>query len=273
MVKVGDMYIDGYLKSNYDIAKDVIKKDWDMIFAVDGAEGSGKSVLAMQGAYYLDNTFNIDRVCFTPDEFKNAVGKAKKYQAIVYDEAMKGLNSRQALFLINITLIHMLAEIRQKNLFIFIVLPCFFELDKYVAIWRSRALLHVYTGKNFERGRFAFFNYDKKKKLYVSGKKTYSYSKPPANFIGKFTNYYPIDEKEYRKRKHSSLVKPRESYRVGHTLQRNALFYYLHKELGFTQREIADGVSKFTRITPNLISYAVKSLEKRGLKHGGGQNK
>lgn len=34
-------YLDGFLKANLDLAKDVIKKDWDMIFLVDGYEGSG----------------------------------------------------------------------------------------------------------------------------------------------------------------------------------------------------------------------------------------
>ena len=109
--------------------------------------------------------------------------------------------------LINRTLITMLAEIRQKNLYVFVVMPCFFDLDKYVALWRSRALIHVYTGKNFERGYFAFYNVDKKKDLYILGKKFYSYSNPKPNFIGRFTNFYPVDEKEYRKKKRNSLLR------------------------------------------------------------------
>ena len=36
------IYIDGYLKTNMDLAKNVIKKDWDMLFLIDGYEGSGK---------------------------------------------------------------------------------------------------------------------------------------------------------------------------------------------------------------------------------------
>jgi len=199
-------YMDGILKTNLDLAKKTIKKDWDMIFVADGGEGSGKSVCIMQCAYYCDPTLTLDRVTFTPEEFQTAILNAEPYQAVIYDEAYTGLSSRATMSLINRTLISMLAEIRQKNLFVFVVMPCFFDLDKYVALWRSRALIHIYTAKNFERGYFAFYNVDKKKDLYISGKKFYSYSNPKPNFIGRFTNFYPVDEQDYRKKKRDSLI-------------------------------------------------------------------
>ncbi len=202
-----EFYMDGYLKKNLEMAKRVIKQDWDMVFIVDGAEGSGKSVMAQQAAYCCDPTFNIDRIVFTPYSFRKAIISAKQYQAVVYDEAYTGLSSRATMSLINRTLVSMLAEIRQKNLFVFVVMPTFFDLDKYVALWRSRALIHIYTGANFQRGFFAFFNIDRKKVLYVGGKKFYSYSATKANFIGRFTNFYVVNETEYRKKKKESLIK------------------------------------------------------------------
>lgn len=203
MVKIGgkEISFDGYLKSNLDLAKEVIKKDWDFLFLVDGVEGSGKSTLAQQCAAYCDPTLNLDRITFTPKEFKDAILKAKKYQSIVYDEAYGGLSSRAAMTRVNRALVKMLAEIRQRNLFIYVVIPSFFDLDKYVALWRSRALIHVYTGKRFERGRFTFYSMDRKKNLYMIGKKYYSYYKPSANFFGNFTSAYAVNEEEYRKKK------------------------------------------------------------------------
>jgi len=195
------MYMDGILKANLDIIKEVIKKDWDMNFVVDGMEGSGKSTLASQMAYYCDPTFNIDRVTFTPKQFKEAVLNAKPYQAIVYDEAYGGLSSRATMSRINRALVRMLTEIRMRNLYLFIVLPCFFDLDKYVALWRSRGLFNVYIKGRFSRGQFKFFNAERKKALYMVGKKYYSYSKPKSNFVGTFTNSFPIDKKEYIRRK------------------------------------------------------------------------
>ena len=199
-------YMDGIHKDNLDTAKKVITKDWDMLFIYDGAEGSGKSVKAMQDAFYCDPSLNIDRITFTPKEFHNAIMKAEKYQAVIYDEAYTGLSSRATMSLINRTLISMLAEIRQKNLFVFVVMPCFFDLDKYVALWRARALIHVYTSDNFERGFFRFYNRTRKKDLYINGKKYYNYNHPEPNFKGRFTNYYPIDADVYKHKKHESLM-------------------------------------------------------------------
>lgn len=230
MVKVkintDEFYIDGILQQNLETAKDIIVKDWDMLFIVDGSEGTGKSVLAMQMAYYCDPTLELDRIVFTSNEFKKAILSAKPYQAVIYDEAYTGLSARATMSLINKTLVSMLAEIRQRNLFVFIVMPTFFDLDKYVALWRSRALLHVYTGDKFERGYFMFFNKTRKKDLYIQGKKFYNYFKPEANFKGRFTNFYPVDEAEYKKKKRESLTereKKSEEHQIRTEIQ-NAIF-------------------------------------------------
>lgn len=230
MVKVKvnehEFYLDGYLKENLDTARKIIKDDWDMVFIVDGAEGSGKSVLAMQCAYYCDPTLELDRIVFTPYEFRKAILNAKPYTAVIYDEAYTGLSARATMSMINRALVSMLAEIRQKNLFVFVVMPTFFDLDKYVALWRSRALFNVYTGDNFQRGYFKFFNKTKKKDLYINGKKFYNYNKPESNFIGRFTNFYPVDVNAYKKKKRDSLLdreKKAEEAQIRMQMQ-NAIF-------------------------------------------------
>lgn len=195
---------DGFLRKNLDDCKGAVKQDWDMIFVVDGMEGSGKSVLAQQCAWYCDNTLDLSRIVFTAREFMEVVTNAAPFQSVIYDEAYGGLSSRQTMSRTNQAIVKMLAEIRQKNLFVFIVLPTFFDLDKYVAVWRSRALIHVYT-KGFERGKFTFFAMDRKKMLYMNGKKFYSYNCIKANFHGEFGNNYVVPEEEYRKLKLDAL--------------------------------------------------------------------
>lgn len=198
--------MDGYLKLTLDKSKEVIKHDWDMVFCVDGGEGAGKSVFAQQCGYYLDPSLDLGRIVFTPSDFRKAIMSAGKYQCVIYDEAYTGLSSRATMSMINRTLISMLAEIRQRNLFVFVVMPTFFDLDKYVALWRSRGLFNVYTDGNFQRGFFSFYNTDKKKWLYILGKKYYDYTKPKPNFYGRFTNTYVVDEKEYKEKKRASLM-------------------------------------------------------------------
>lgn len=200
------MYMDEEHKANLDMAKKVIKKDWDMIGVYDGYEGSGKSVKCMQDAFYCDPTLTLDRVVFNPEDFKSAVLSAKKFQAVVYDEAYGGLNSRSAMGQVNKSINQMLTVIRERNLFVFIVLPTFFDLDKYVALWRSRFLVNVYTEQNFKRGFFRFYNKDRKKIMYVGGKKYYDYNQGKHNYSGRFTNFYVLDEEEYRKKKRETSI-------------------------------------------------------------------
>ena len=198
--------MDGYLKNALDTAKHVVKADWDMIFLYDGLEGVGKSVKAMQDAKYCDPNFNLEKIAFTPNAFRRCVINAPKYSSVVYDEAFTGLNSRATMSYINRALVQMLAEIRQKNLFIFVVAPAFHDFDKYVALHRSRALIHCYTAENFQRGYFAFYNIERKKQLFILGKKFYSYKEVKPNFIGRFSNHYVVDEQAYKKLKRDSLL-------------------------------------------------------------------
>lgn len=87
--KDSPFYIDGLLKKNLDLVKQQMRKDWDYVFVVDGIEGGGKSVFAQQVAYYVsDGDFNLSEVCFTPEEFKEAVLKSPKYNCVVFDETI-----------------------------------------------------------------------------------------------------------------------------------------------------------------------------------------
>jgi len=193
----------------------VTGKDNDAVFVIDGRERSGKSVFAQQIAKAVDPTFNINRMCLTPEQFKEAVVKAKKGEAIVFDEAFTGFSSMNALGSINKLLKELMMEMGQKNLVVFIVLPTIFTLEKYVAIFRSKGLFHIYTKSNngkSQRGRWMFFPPRKVKLLYLYGKKDMSYSQsthhkiPKSNFRGRFYDQYTLVEKSYREKKAASLT-------------------------------------------------------------------
>jgi len=186
--------------------------------------------------------------------------------------------SRSAMSEVNKGLMSVLAEIRQKNLFVFLVLPCFFELDKYAAIWRSRGLLHVYTGENFERGKLSFYNQERKKTLYVLGKKFYSYRKPPPNFFCSFSKGYAVDSEEYTKKKLEALrgYSNKERTPTNHDLKRvnklrrekNILLKIIMDKERPTNREVARrlGCSKTTLYTNyDIITDELNSLEKADL--------
>lgn len=252
----------GTLRQNLDLMKEVIKSDWDFITVVDGMEGSGKSTLAFQCAKYVDDTFNLDMVCFTAEDFMDKVLKAEKYKAIVYDEARGGMNARRAMSAINNALTDMLAEIRQRNLFIFIVLPTIFDLDKNVACWRARALIHVYTGKGFKRGYFSFYSAVSKKKLYMYGKKFYDY-KIKGDFGGTFTNYYPFNREKYKEKKLAAL----RAYGVKKEMEKTPTQIKYETEMEMIHRGIEAGkshaqIAELLGLTKQAISYRLKNQDK-----------
>src|SRR4030042_6253922 len=86
-------YMDNRLYEQIQIVKKKIKKDDDRVFLVDGRERGGKSVFTQQVARTFDHSFNYERMCFTEDEFAKWIDTAEKGQAVVYDEAYRGLGS------------------------------------------------------------------------------------------------------------------------------------------------------------------------------------
>lgn len=201
-----EFYIPPEIKRMLDKAKDqVIKKDWDRVYIIDGEEGSGKSLLGLQIGKYFDSTLNLDRICFTAQEFSDAISKSEKNKCIIFDEAFNGLDSTGSMSKMNRLIVRKLMECRQKNLFIIIILPTIFLLQKYAAMFRSRCLFHVYATSKGVRGYYRVYNKKNKKTLYLVGKKFYSYSSPYIKNSYRFRGKYPIDEDSYREKKLRSL--------------------------------------------------------------------
>lgn len=211
---VKEYFIEERLKRNLDenVAHgQLVKKNKDLFMVVDGKEGSGKSTLAMQIGKYADPTLDTNRIVFSPDDFREAILNAKKGQCIIYDEAFTGFSSRSSLSPINRVLVSLAMQMRQKNLFIIIVLPTIFLLDKYIAMFRAKVLIHVYENKG-HRGYFRLFNEEKKKLLILFGNKTMSYNVKAAytrfkgRFYGKFALGDESIEKKYLKKKEFALA-------------------------------------------------------------------
>lgn len=245
-----DYYIDNVLKSQLDhIKKVVLNKDRDWVCVIDGEEGSGKSVLAMQIAKYLDPNFNLKGMCFNHEQFIKALTTFPKGSAIVSDETYSVASARASLSAINRNINTISAEMRQRNLFVILVIPSFFDLDKTQALWRCRALIHVYYTKEGNRGRYIIFPKRHKLKLYLYGKKTYSYAKPPTPFpICKFYGKYVLDDSEdggeaeyrkikalaFRKRKLATATELKQKERL------TKLIKYLHDVIKLNDDKIAE---------------------------------
>lgn len=190
----------------------VTEGDQDRIFIVTGNEGSGKSTLAMQLAYFLDPTFSIKDIVFTAKDFEDILRTKDKFGAVIFDEAFNGLSSRAALSKENRKLIRLLQECRQRNLFVFIVIPSIFLLEKYVALFRSHCCFHTSVYKKDHKSRYyKVFNRKNKTQLYLKGAKTMSYTYPKINKLHRFyhtrgNDYVPgVSEEAYRQKKLDSF--------------------------------------------------------------------
>ena len=256
-------YMDGGKKTNFDIVKKFVEKDWDMCWIYSGYEGAGKSTTCIQDAKYLDPTLDIDRICFSPEDFEEKIKRKdflKRGNALVLDEGFI-LNARASMTEINRKFLSVLAECRQKNLFLFIVVPNFFDLDKNICLWRSRGLFYVYH-KSMQRGYFKYFNYERKKRLYVLGKKFYNYNCVGYNLHGRFTKKFPIDEDEYKRKKLAAfeerMKEPEKTNRW--TVQRDYLFKIM-VESGISRTDIANKMNKEgIPLTHQAISKAIQGI-------------
>lgn len=255
-------YMDDRLRENLDELKQKVKaKDEDMVIVIDGFESDGKSVFGLQIARFLDEDFNLDRVCFDAKSFADAVDNASKGQCIVFDEAFKGLSSRASMSEVNNLLVSRMMQMRQKNLFVIIILPTIFMLDRYVALFRSKALFHVYRYQG-QRGYWILFNRQKKKMLYLLGKKTFDYSRPRSNFGGRFTDYYCVPQQEYRDKKMKALKDAEvPTKQPKYLLQRNICLYFCYKKMNITQQDLSNELSILGfNISRNEISEIITKI-------------
>lgn len=186
--------------------KNVLEKNLSFFMVIDGESGCGKSTSMIQFAKFLDPTFNINKICWTIPQLKGALLNAKKGDAICMDESMI-LNSRSALSKPNKELMVLMSQIRSKNIFILMAINSIFNLDSNLSLFRLDVLLHLYKKGAKSDGQRIFKIYGKKKmkKLFIDGRKYYSY-KTAHHFLAKPGKFqFLIDEDEYERRKQSSI--------------------------------------------------------------------
>ena len=234
-----------YNQLEHSVKPSVQKEDFDFVLIVEGEEGSGKSVFSQQIAKILDPKFSIEQIAFTANEFIDKITKAKKNQCIIFDEGFTGLSSRSSLSEINNLVISLMMEMRQKNLFIIIVMPSLFMLDKYAVLHRAKGVFHIYMRKG-RRGFWRFFNKKAMKYLYLTGKKFYEYQYAEHTSFGRFKKQYMVNEAEYRRKKGLSFKKKTRSTRAeAYKEQRDILIFLFMREERKSYRQMSMFLSKF----------------------------
>jgi len=216
------MYFDQYLLETLKDSNQAIKKGWDIITLLVGYEGDGKTTLGVQMALYWDHTMSIDRIVFSAAQFEEVVDACPKESSILWDEAddLSGSWSSEMVLAIK----KKMKRIRRKRLKIILCTPTFHDLNKYFAISRTRFMVHVYA-KGLTRGYFRTFGRERKKKLYIHGKKEMDLGATNSDFNGKFLDIpagFPIDmseDGEYDTKKEKStesLIESKDPKKILH---------------------------------------------------------
>ncbi len=245
--KTPGRYIDGTLKQNIDLlAKNVIK-DMTYLGVISSSTlevGTGKSCFVQQVCEaYLDavnkaHGFNLEltmnNLVFRPKDIIKRSFQVPRYSVIICDE-WEDANYWSEL---GITLRQFFRKCRQLNLFILIIIPNFFQLPMSYAISRSVFFIDVRFSGEFDRGYFSFYNFAKKKNLYIRGKKQQNYGVIQPNFTGRFGDGYVVDEKEYRAGKLKDLQgqeelekKPMTERQIKASIFRKVFEFYKGKDM------------------------------------------
>jgi hypothetical protein len=246
----------------------ISKRDKDYVLLMDGYEGSGKTTLAIQCGKYVDPTLDLNRICMTPEEFQEAINNAKKGQCVIYDEAVTGLTAAASITKVGKILKSMMMQMRQKNLFVIVIMPVIFEFNKYAVLSRARFFLHVFEIGS-RMGYFVGFNKRDTRRTYLKGKKTHSYT-IRSIFNGRFYGKFGLGDSQeplYRKKKEEALFligeeEEEDSRGKKWMMQRDFLLYLLNSK-GMAQSKIEEEFKTWKYpLTDSQIGRSILEVKK-----------
>lgn len=271
----GGFYMDGILKDNLDVMAKRIVDDmmFNLLITGDGQVRVGKSVMAMQIGKYLTtqintihklkNPFGVDNMVFKADELIDKAHALPPYSVIILDEGDDLTENYWSALAKKLR--RFFRKCGQLNLIFIMLIPDFFELSRPYAITRTTALINTYFYGEFERGFFNFYSFGRKRELYNRGKKYGNYKAVKENFSGRFTNFYPIDEKVYREKKRNDLESDNDEEEEGISLTGKkymgitAVLFELMIQNGWTQQKITDYLtSRGFKFDRQRVSYIMK---------------
>lgn len=276
--KTPGRYINETLYENLKILAKTISKDMTFLGICASStleNGTGKSVFMQQiGEAYsslvnqfqgTNLTFGMQNIVFNPEDLIERAFKVPRYSCIILDE----WEDQHYWSKLGISLRQFFRKCRQLNLFIIVIIPNFFQLPINYAISRSVFFIDVQFKGEFDRGYFSFYNYERKKDLYLKGKKFHEYRVIKPNFTGRFADGYAVPEDQYRKAKYKDMIDDAEKKKPLTEKQiKVALFKKIHERLPeITIKRLAEGFGVVESTAHNWLNEAKEdeSLEKEAV--------
>lgn len=241
---------DNYIKK-LDLMIKRIQGTDDVILPVDGDEGQGKTELSCGTCYYIAHktrrNYGIDNIFFDLDKVMKFASSTKG-QIIHFDESALGLLATNWQNKLQQKFIQLVMVARKKRHFIILCIPKFHRLPSYLIEERSIGLVHVYSRKNIQKGRFCYFTKSGKDRLYTDWKKkkikTY---KENNSFSGSFVMtmnkiFSPEQIQQYEDKKDEAIMsvsEDKKDQKDKWRRQRDYLIKYIKDKtkLPFTEME------------------------------------
>ena len=239
-------------------------EDQEAWLCFGGDTGTGKSLKSMHWMFPIFSGLKVEHICFDREEFISAVLKAKKGEGIICDESISIFFSRASMTKEGRLVSELAAQIRQKNLAVFLNIPEVMTLDwtiqrklnAYVHVWENRCKKHgrlvTYKGNaaiypempgNPYKTRILYYLKQKKANPMRSPKRPSYWATVPGKPIGATFKkpWYPTGEKLYRDKKESILekYKPGQAEVPKRILQRDKAIWLLHSKVKMTQQELS----------------------------------
>jgi len=279
--------------------KKILEEDSMVLGILFGKVGCGKSVRAMQIGWAIDPTMtSANRICFNKDEFAETVINNRKC-SIIGDEGISLFFSRSGMTKEGRLMAELMAQIRQRNLCVFICVPNLLSMDAMVlemADFVAEVSEHsqvINNKKEQFKGNIAFFpelgknsyktriiHYLKAKRGNPNAKiqRPFPYFTEKGSIIGETHRkpFYPVPEDQYRQKKEGILEKYRgkpelkvitqgiqkDERRNTLTLRANSIMAYRFKQNNpqLTQIECAKQFSVSQQTFSKWIAYAVLNV-------------
>ena len=131
----------------------------DAVFQNEGGEGLGKTTFSAAQGYYIawktGKSFSNKNLFF---DLRKAIefGKSTENQIIIFDEPAKGVLKAQWRNKLQQDLIELLMLSRKKRHFIIFNFVKFYKFNEYIVVDRSIGMIHCYSRKNVQSGRFRY---------------------------------------------------------------------------------------------------------------------
>lgn len=270
--KTPGRYIDGTLDENIKILAKNIVNDLTYLGVCCSSTfevGAGKSNFMQHIAerytelvneyHGTDLEFTKENIIFKPLDLIERAFKVPKYSCLILDE----WDDAHYWSALGISLRQFFRKCRQLNLFVIIIIPNFFQLPMGYAISRSLFLIDVRFEGEFERGYFKFYNFERKKRLYIDGKKKQDYDVISPNFYGRFTKGYVIPEEEYKRMKLEDMQESskRTSMMFDPKIIKKQVLQNFRKELpNITVKDLAKGFGVSER---TIIRWSAEETDEK----------